>query len=82
MCAQVFIPLFVWIDNLAKEEDVFCVAVNDGNHEWTIEFQNRGVLERHKCDSNAGGTCSRSSDLINIQGSLVHNLWQIVCSMM
>lgn len=64
---------FVWIVNLANEKGVFCDAVSDDDHKWTIELQDRA--EGHKCEADARGTCSGGSGLIHIQGSLVHNLW-------
>lgn len=71
---KVFIPSDVWVDNLAHEQDVFCAAFSDDDHKWTIELQDRDVLEGHEGYANACGSCSGSSDLIDIQGSLVNNL--------
>lgn len=63
-----------WVNNLAQEQDVFCLALNDHCHKWTVELQDRDVAERHKRDADACSSCSGSSSLIHIKGSLVYNL--------
>ncbi len=72
--STVFIPSDVRVDNLAHEEDVFCAAFSDDDHKWTIELQDRDVAEGHEHDADACSSCSGGSGLINIQGSLMHNL--------
>lgn len=71
---KTFIPSDVWVYNLAHEQDVFCAALSDDDHKWTIELQDRGKVGRHKCDADACNSCSGGSGLIHIQGSLVYNL--------
>lgn len=73
---QTLLPSYVWVDDLAREQYVFCVAIYDGKHKWSIELQHGPMLKGHECDANACGTCSSGSDLVNIQSSLVHNLWR------
>lgn len=65
---------FVWVDNLANEEGVFCGAVSDQDHERTIELQDRDRVEGHKHYADACSCCGSGSGLIHIQGGLVHNL--------
>lgn len=72
---QVTLYLFVWVDNLAHEQHVFCTTLYDAKHKCPIELQDGDVLKGHKRDTNACGGCSSGSNLIDIQGSLVHNLW-------
>ena len=56
----------LWVQNLAHEEYVFCVAFSDDDHKWTIEFQDRDVAVRHKHDADTSSSCSSGSSLINI----------------
>lgn len=71
---KAFIPSDVWVYNLAHEQDVFCAALSDDDHKWTIELQDRDVTEGQKCDADACNSCSGGSSLIDIQGSLMYNL--------
>lgn len=80
LCRKAFSPsdgLNVGVGNLSHEEDVFCAAVSDNNHERTIELQDGDMLKGEKCYSDACGSGSRGSSLINVQGSLMNNLQKI-----
>lgn len=67
-------PLLVWVNNLAHKGDAVCGAIDDEDHKWTVEPQNRDVPEGHKHDANACSGCSRGSNFIYIQTCLMHNL--------
>ncbi|TNN86449.1 hypothetical protein EYF80_003219 [Liparis tanakae] len=43
---------------------------NDDNHEWTIELQDGDLAEGQKCDTDACGSSSSGSGLIDIQAPL------------